>query len=415
MGKEKVEVDDMSHTGFILHGAVLYSKNPEELLSYSDAYLVCVDGFSCGVFQEIPSEYTGLPVTDFWDKVIIPGMTDLHVRAPYYQIRGLGLSKSCNEWMNAYAYPEEEKYGDAVYAARAYDLFVEDLYIGATTRAVVCGTVGSESTVKLMDLLEDSGIVSCVGRACNDREVPQGLRETLDESLLRNRNWVRDIAGKYERTYPVLAPRSMDTCSPELLKGIGADNSSMGIPVTIQLTGRGQTDVLMESGLLDSAGEVLLTGASDLTEEELGLLRERDIFLAHCPLMERATRSGHFPVRRCLQEGISVGMGSDLEGMGGTSIFDAMRQAVLEDDLSCQADSHLTFEEVFYMATRGGGAFFGDVGSFDPGSEFDAVVIDDSNQDTMLALSPRDRIERLLICADDRNVVGKYIRGAKIY
>ena len=38
----------------------------------------------------------------------------------------------------------------------------------------------------------------------------------------------------------------------------------------------------------------------------------------------------------------------------------------------------LTLEEVFYMATRGGGEFFGKAGSFEPGYEFDAVVLDDS-------------------------------------
>ena len=38
----------------------------------------------------------------------------------------------------------------------------------------------------------------------------------------------------------------------------------------------------------------------------------------------------------------------------------------------------LTVEEAFYMGTEGGGSFFGKVGSFKEGYEFDAVVLNDS-------------------------------------
>ena len=39
----------------------------------------------------------------------------------------------------------------------------------------------------------------------------------------------------------------------------------------------------------------------------------------------------------------------------------------------------LTVEEAFYMGTEGGGSFFGKVGSFKEGYEFDAVVLNDSH------------------------------------
>ena len=67
------------------------------------------------------------------------------------------------------------------------------------------------------------------------------------------------------------------------------------------------------------------------------------------------------------------------------------------------------------MATKGGGEFFGKVGSFERGYEFDAVVIDDSQIATMHKLDAALRTERLAYLADDRHVVGKYVRGRKIY
>ena len=37
-----------------------------------------------------------------------------------------------------------------------------------------------------------------------------------------------------------------------------------------------------------------------------------------------------------------------------------------------------SFSEAFYLATKGGGSFFGKVGSFEEGYDFDALIIDDS-------------------------------------
>ena len=67
------------------------------------------------------------------------------------------------------------------------------------------------------------------------------------------------------------------------------------------------------------------------------------------------------------------------------------------------------------MATKGGGAFFGNVGSFEAGYEFDAVVLDDSSYPTMRELTPAERLERLLYLSDDRAIVGKYVRGSRLY
>ena len=74
----------------------------------------------------------------------------------------------------------------------------------------------------------------------------------------------------------------------------------------------------------------------------------------------------------------------------------------------------LTVEEAFYMATIGGGSFFGKVGTFEKGYEFDAMILDDSNIRHPQEISTRDRLERLVYLSDDRNLVGKYVQGRKV-
>jgi guanine deaminase len=76
----------------------------------------------------------------------------------------------------------------------------------------------------------------------------------------------------------------------------------------------------------------------------------------------------------------------------------------------------LTFPEVFYMATLGGGAFFGKVGSFEKGYAFDAVLLDDESLMSMNSdLTAAERVERAMYLADDRHVVGKYVAGRKLF
>ena len=75
----------------------------------------------------------------------------------------------------------------------------------------------------------------------------------------------------------------------------------------------------------------------------------------------------------------------------------------------------LLFSEVFYMATKGGGEFFGKVGSFEEGYEFDAVVMDDSILLHPQELNLAERMERAVYLGlDEKNITAKYVAGRKI-
>lgn len=110
-------------------------------------------------------------------------------------------------------------------------------------------------------------------------------------------------------------------------------------------------------------------------------MKERGVFIAHCPDSNTNLSSGVAPVRRYLEEGMNIGLGSDVAGGTSENLFAAMAQSIQASKLRWRlldaSLKPLTIEEAFYMATKGGGAFFGKVGSFEPGYEFDAVVCDE--------------------------------------
>ena len=50
--------------GFILKGDIGWSVSKDEMRTVSGGYLVCAEGVSLGVFEELPKEYRGLPLRD---------------------------------------------------------------------------------------------------------------------------------------------------------------------------------------------------------------------------------------------------------------------------------------------------------------------------------------------------------------
>lgn len=81
----------MNGSVFILKGNIIYSKSPKEFHICERGYLVCRNGKAEGVYRTLPFRLGGSPIRDFGDSLIIPGLVDLHLHAPQYSYRGLGM------------------------------------------------------------------------------------------------------------------------------------------------------------------------------------------------------------------------------------------------------------------------------------------------------------------------------------
>ena len=128
--------------------------------------------------------------------------------------------------------------------------------------------------------------------------------------------------------------------------------------------------------------------------------------------------SGVAPISRYLKHGLHVGLATDVAGGSHENLLRAMAHAIQASKLRwrlCDQDvPPLTFDQAFYIATMGGGEFFGKVGTFAAGYELDAVVLDDASLDHPQALSVRARMERAAYLADERHVAAKFVQGEKV-
>ncbi len=389
---------------FILKGDLCWSTSVSELATMDDGYLVVEDGIIAGVFKQIPECYKALPLIDTNNALIMPGMMDLHVHGSQYQYRGLGMDMELLDWLNTYAFPEEKKFADTEYARHAYGMFVDDMKQSATTRAVVFASIHYPAAKVLMDLFEESGLIAYVGKVNMDRNSPDYYIEETADSLADTETWIRETIHQYNRVFPILTPRFTPTCSDELMEGLGAFQKKYDLPVQSHLSENPSEcdwvkelcpwsscygETYLRPGLIGPGIKSVMAHCVYSDEKEMELLKENEVLIVHCPQSNENVASGIAPIRKFLDRGLMVGMGSDVAG-GATlsmlrSIQDALAVSKLRWRIIDQNDKPLTIDEAFYLATEGGGRFFGKVGSFKKGYEMDALVIPDRH-----LLGPRD-------------------------
>lgn len=425
----------MREDSFVLKGNICYAKTKDQLSVTDQGYLVCCQGLSKGVYPVLPEEYRNLPVTDYQDMLIVPGMTDLHIHAPQYPFRGLGMDLELLEWLDTHTFPEESRYKDLDYAEKAYGIFAEDLKQSATTRAVVFGTVHVPATGLLMEKLEDTGLVTYVGKVNMDQNSTDDLRETDAVTALdATAAWIEETKGKYQNTRPILTPRFAPTCSGPLMEGLGKLQREYGLPVQSHLSENLSEiewvkelfpwsscygDVYEHYGLFGRQAKTVMAHCVHSSDTEVELMKKKGVYVAHCPQSNINLSSGIAPIRRYLEEGIPVGLGTDMAGGANISMFRCMADAVgvskLYWRLADQGKRPLAMEEVFYLATKGGGSFFGKAGSFEEGYELDALVLDDKGIRSTRTLGTKERLERCIYLAEEgKRLAGKYAAGKKV-
>jgi guanine deaminase len=348
------------------------------------------------------------------------------------------------DWLEKRAFPEEAKFHDEEYARRAYGLFVEALRRGPGARFCVFATVHTGATLILQDLLEQSGLVTRIGKLSMDRNCPEALGEQAG-ALKNLEEWLR-LSGErnYRNTYPILTPRFIPSCSDGLLYSLGKLARERGLPLQSHLSENRReiawirelcpgsahyAGAYRDFGLFGGEVPTVMAHCVWPEDEELALIKERGVFIAHCPQSNANVASGIAPVRRMLNMGIPLGLGSDVAGGVHSSIFRAMGDAIQASKLRkalapitegsggtpVEEDYRpLTLEEAFWMGSAGGGAFF-NTGSFEAGMEFDALVLDDSDLAAPFPLSVRERLERAVYLSEDRHISGKWVRGRPLF
>ena len=414
---------------------ILFTKEKDHFEVFENGYIAVEDGIVLGVASNLKDlGCEGAEVTDFGNKLLIPAMNDMHVHAPQVHNQGVAMDLELLPWLQNYTFPEESKYADVHYAERMYRRFIHTQWLFGTMRSVVFGTMHTDSTRVLMKLYQEAGMGAMVGKVGMNRNCPDTLTEEVDAYVEGQERLIAEFSNLSPLTShlsplvrPIITPRFVPSCTPELLKACGELANKYQLPVQSHLSentseiawvaelekeSTSYGDAYNRYGLFGQT-PTIMAHCVWTDGSELELMKKNKVMVAHCPTSNFNLSSGLAPIRTFLDEGLPIGLGSDISGGHDLNMFRMLVYAIQVSKMHYQQDkskAFLTLPEIFWIATKSAGSFFGKVGSFEPGYEFDALVIDDE------VLHPDEysllhRLERFIYVGDDRQILHRFCRG----
>ncbi len=414
----------------IYRGHIVYSKSWDELAVHRDSYIAVSGGIVEGIYDRLPEKYADAPMTDFGDDVLIPAFSDLHVHAPQFPQRGLGMDLLLSDWLNTYTFPQEARYRDMDYARAVYEAFVNSLIANGTYHACVFGTIHRPATAWLIERMEQEKLRAYVGKVNMDMQSPDYLCETAEASLRETEVFLDACAGnRFAR--PIITPRFAPTCSFELLRGLGKLGAKYGVGVQTHLVESRweaaeavrlypecgcDTGIYEKAGLLEN-GPVVAAHFIFPSDEDVRILKRCGGFAVQCPDATVNIIAGIMATDALSRQGVRLALGSDIAGGHLSGIYGQAARAVQLSKLKWfyepEGNRPITFANAFYMATKAGGALFGRVGSLEPGYAFDALVIRDFS-DPFRSLSPEETVERFCYTGNPADIVAGFIAGEAV-
>jgi guanine deaminase len=344
--------------------------------------------------------------------LVHPGLINAHMHSHGGLARGMGdkwtleLLLTASPWIGGHRALADKKLSATICAAEmllkgctaAYDLFAEfplptrdgmdavaEAYAEIGMRAVVAPMVADLSFYQAIPGLLDA--------------LPEPLRDAVDSlrpgdgaaclAALADiaRNWRWDSAG----IHLAVAPTIPHHCTPGFIRGCAGVARENGLRLHTHV---GESKVQAVTGLR-LYGRTLLqqmaawglvgpdfTAAHGvwLDDDDLRLLAASGASLAHNPGSNMRLGNGLFPLRRALDLGVAVGIGTDGASCSDNqNMYEAMRYASLASKVqSPRIEAWAGVEEVYRAATAGSAQALGlpDAGAVRVGALADLVFLD---------------------------------------
>jgi guanine deaminase len=406
---------------------------PFVLEYFEDGLLLVEDGLIVHAGDAaalLPRLDTGIRVTDYSGKIIVPGFIDCHVHYSQLDIIA-SYGEQLLDWLNRYAYPAEAAFADETHAREVAGVFLDELLRNGTTTALVFATVHAHSAEAIFSAAEARGMRLIAGKVLMDSNCPVELQDDPVSAYADSKKLIERWHGKGRLGYAI-TPRFALTSSEEQLEAAGRLAAEY-------------PDVWIHTHLAENLAEVeaIAQQFPDSRSyldvyDHFGLLRERSVF-AHCLHMDAEDReymakkggaaafcptsnlflgSGLFDLQAMWSADVPVGLGTDVGGGTSLSLLKTASEAYKVLHLQDQA---LPAASALYLATLGAAEALcldDKIGNFEPGMEADFVVLDPagtplSKRRTNISSSIEETLFAMTMLGDDRHVAATYVAGNK--
>lgn len=352
------------------------------------------------------------------NQAILPGFVNTHGHAGMTLLRGYGDDLPLQEWLEKKMWPLEARFGARQVRAGTALAILEMLKSGTT-----CFLDMYDHMEEVAQLVVTSGLRGVLCRGVIGLGSEQEQEKKLQDAVAFSKNWHLEGDG---RVTVMLSPHAPYTCSPRLIQRFVDAATQLSLPIHTHMSETkreveqnvrdyGQRPVahLHELGVFD--GRCLVAHAVHVNEEEIALMAQKQVKVAHNPRSNLKLGSGIAPIPQMLKRGIRPGLATD----GAAS----NNRLNLLDEIQMTALIHKGYQqdaEVIpaYTALQMGTLFGAEslfleqsIGSLEVGKEADFIVVDLNG----VHLQPRHHVvSHLVYAAMSEDVRDVFVRGKQL-
>jgi 5-methylthioadenosine/S-adenosylhomocysteine deaminase len=395
----KLDKEDMETVDLLLVNANVLTM--DEKLHQYETGAVAVSGDSIvavGSETDLRAAYTAAEVIDCGGKVVMPGLVNAHTHVPMTLLRGLADDLRLDVWLMGYMMPVEREFVSPEFVRLGTQLAcAEMIRSGVTSFADMY--YFEEDVAKAA---ADAGMRALCGQTVLKFPTPDA--QSYEESLAAARDFIQRWKG-HPLIMPSVSPHAPYTCTEEILQATAALAIEFDVPLHTHLAetalevenmrreqGMPVIPYVRKHNLLEA--KVLAAHCVHIDEGEMRTLMHSHAGVAHNPSSNMKLASGIAPVKRMLDVGLNVGIGTDGPASNNDlDMFEEVRLAAFLAKGGSGDPTALPASTALSMATRLGAQamHIGHLtGSLQPGKRADLILVDLSP----LHNSPRFRHDR---------------------
>ncbi|WP_028950681.1 amidohydrolase [Sulfurihydrogenibium subterraneum] len=355
----------------------------ENFTEYKNGYIVIKDGKIAEV-GEGKSEFEAKEVIDLNSNVVLPGLINTHTHAAMTLLRGYGSDNPLKVWLEQYIWPVEGKYVSYEFVKDGTDLACYEMI----RNGITCFVDMYFYEDAVAQSVKEAGMKAVLTTGILDFPTPAA--KTPEEGIQKTKDFIIQYRND-NNVFPAIGPHAPYTCSPNTLTKameVALDYNvlyhihvSETINEVEDIKNRyGNTPVkhLNSIGVLNE--RVLAAHMVHPTEEEIEILSEKKVKIAHCPESNLKLASGIAPVPKMLEKEIVVSLGTD--GTASNDDLDLIGEASTAAKLHKGYNLNPTVlpaKQVLAMITRQAAKAIlmeDRIGSIEVGKDADIIVID---------------------------------------
>ena len=334
--------------------------------------------------DSISKEYSSTNVVDCGGKVLMPGLVNAHTHVPMTLLRGLADDLRLDVWLMGYMMPVERE-------------FVSPDFVQLGT-SLACAEMIRSGVTCFADMYYFEEDVAKATSAAGMRAVcsqsilkfPTPDADSFDESLEYTRDYIKRWVN-HPLIVPSVAPHAPYTCTPEILKASAQLAVEFDIPLHTHLSetalevenmrnehGMPVIPYVKKQGLFEA--KVLAAHCVHIDEGEMRTMLHAGAGIAHNPSSNLKLASGVAPIKKMLETGLNVGIGTDGPASNNDlDMFEEIRLAALLAKGFSNDPTALPAKTILTMATRIGAQamHIGHItGSIEKGKKADLILLD---------------------------------------